>query len=179
MKETGYTGADFSAMQGFGRSLSQLPEVLAVLDKHAIQLYAVYINIWIDEPGCPADLREAIRQLAGRPTVIWAALRSREYPPGAVAGESTAIRRVRSVADVAAGSGIRVALYPHTAFYAETLDANLRIAAKVGRDNVGVTFNLCHWLRVEQGRDFDGIIARALPYLMLVTINGADQPNKR
>ena len=44
---------------------------------------------------------------------------------------------------------------------------------KAKRQNIGVTFNLCHWLKVD-GKDLRATLTRAKPCLSLVTINGAD-----
>ncbi len=46
---------------------------------------------------------------------------------------------------------------------------------KVDRPNVGVMFNLCHWLRVSKDRSYKHLLEKALPRLFAVSINGADQ----
>ena len=43
------------------------------------------------------------------------------------------------------------------------------------RPNVGLTFNLCHWLRTDHGKDLDELLREARPHLQMVTINGADK----
>jgi sugar phosphate isomerase/epimerase len=51
----------------------------------------------------------------------------------------------------------------------------VRVAAKVDDKALGVTFNLCHWLKVEGSeRDPLPLIQEALPRLNFITINGAD-----
>jgi len=50
----------------------------------------------------------------------------------------------------------------------------VRVAEKVNRRNVGATFNLCHWLRVDDEKNMQSLIKLAMPYLFVVTINGAD-----
>jgi sugar phosphate isomerase/epimerase len=177
LKQLGFSGMDFSALAGFDRSLDQLPQVIEAADKHHVKLLGIYIELSIDETGCPAELKQAIELLRGRETVIWAALRIQKYEPGSATGDEMAVTKVQAIADEAAKAGVQVALYPHVNFYAERVDDNVRIANKVGRDNVGVTFNLCHWLKVENGHDLEGIVQRALPYLIRVTINGADTPD--
>jgi sugar phosphate isomerase/epimerase len=54
----------------------------------------------------------------------------------------------------------------------------LRVVKKVDRKNVGVTFNLCHWLRVDDEKNMQPLIKAAMPYLFVVTINGADSGGK-
>jgi sugar phosphate isomerase/epimerase len=177
LADVGYTGVDFSALSFFERSADQLPEVLAAVDTHGLTLYAVYLDVFIDGGVCPPDVERTIELLRGREeAVVWTALRSSEHEPGSPAGEESAVATVRSVADLAAAAGLRVALYPHTGFYAERVSDNVRVAKRVDRGNVGVTWNLCHWLKVEGGRDFERTAALALPHLMRVTISGADTP---
>ena len=177
LAEVGYRGVDFSALEFFQRSVDQIPEVLAAVDAHGLTLHGVYLDVFIDDGTCPAHVRRAIEMLAGRDeTVIWSALRSADHEPGSVAGDEAAVATVRCIADLAAEAGLQVVLYPHTDFYAERVADNVRLAEKVDRENVGVTWNLCHWLKVEKGREFEKTAAQALPYLRRVTINGADEP---
>jgi sugar phosphate isomerase/epimerase len=177
LKEVGYTGVDFSALDSFGRSVDQLPEVLAAVSRHVLTLQAVYFTVEIDAGRCPPDVQRAIEVLRGRPeTVIWAALRSTRFAPGTAEGDAAAVATVRCIADLADSAGLRVALYPHTGQYAERVADNVRIAQQAGRKNVGVTWNLCHWLKVEGGQGFEATAALAMPHLMRVTVNGADTP---
>jgi sugar phosphate isomerase/epimerase len=177
LKGLGYTGVDFSALGSFGRSVDQLGEVLAAVDSQGLTLFAVYFTVDIDAGECPRDVRQAIGLLRGRSeTVIWAALSSGRLQPGSAEGDTAAAATARSMAELAGRAGLRVALYPHTGQYAERVADNVRIAQRVGMKNLGVTWNLCHWLKVDGGRGFEATAALALPYLMRVTVNGADVP---
>ena len=53
------------------------------------------------------------------------------------------------------------------------------MADKVDRPNVGVMFNLCHWLRVDKGRDYKPLLKLAMPRLWAVSLNGADEFSSR
>ena len=66
-----------------------------------------------------------------------------------------------------------MALYPHTGFSVQSVEDAVRLAEKVHCKNLGVTFNLCHWLMVD-GKDLAASLKTAQPYLFCVTINGAD-----
>ena len=55
----------------------------------------------------------------------------------------------------------------------ERVEDAVRVARKVERENVGATFNLCHWLKVD-GKDLQARLEQALPHLSVVTVNGAD-----
>jgi sugar phosphate isomerase/epimerase len=177
LKGVGYAGVDFSALGSFGRSLDQLPEVLAAVDRHGLTLYSVYFTVEIDGGECPPDVQRAIEALRGRSeTVIWAALNSTHLAAGSTAGDAAAVATVRSMAELADRAGLRIVLYPHTGQFAERVADNVRIARLVAKKNVGVTWNLCHWLKAEGGQGFLTTAALAMPFLMRVTINGADPP---
>jgi len=83
---------------------------------------------------------------------------------------------LREVADLAAGAGLRVALYPHQGDWVETIGDAVRVARKVDRKNLGTMFNLCHWLRVDDTSRREETLEEAMPYLFAVSINGADPP---
>ena len=57
----------------------------------------------------------------------------------------------------------------------ERIEDAVRVADKVDRPNVGVMFNLCHWLRVNKERNYKPLLAQAMPRLWAVSINGADE----
>jgi len=81
---------------------------------------------------------------------------------------------LREIADMAAASGLRVAQYPHTNNYVERVEDAVRLAKKVDRPNLGVMFNLCHCLKVDGPENIAARLEAAMPHLMVVTINGAD-----
>ena len=45
---------------------------------------------------------------------------------------------------------------------------------KVDRKNVGVGFNLCHFLKLDDEKNLERRLKEAMPYLFAVSINGAD-----
>jgi hydroxypyruvate isomerase len=53
------------------------------------------------------------------------------------------------------------------------MDDAIRLAQKVNRRNVGVTFNLYHWLKKGQVENLEQTIIKSMPYLFVVTINGS------
>jgi sugar phosphate isomerase/epimerase len=169
LKELGYAGADLSGVKG-------IPETLAEYDKHGLDLFAIYAGASINADGAEWEpgLEEAVKALKGRETVLWMPLTSKTFDVSSPDGDEAAVKALRELADMAAQSGLRIAIYPHTWFWVESVADAVRVAEKVDRDNVGVTFNLCHWLKVDKGQDMKALMERALPHLFLVTINGAD-----
>lgn len=169
LAELGYDGIGPSGTR-------DIPAMLGALDQHKLKLHALYVGANLDpdqakyEPGLP----QAISQLKGRDTFVWLYVRSSKLKPGSTEGDVRAVEIVREIAVMAEASGLKVALYPHTGFYVESVQDAVRVARKADRPSVGVTFNLCHWLKVEGDRNLELRLEEARPYLFVVTINGAD-----
>jgi sugar phosphate isomerase/epimerase len=175
LKDLGYAGI------GPGYSgVAPLTEMVKELDSRDLQLFAIYAGINIDPGTLPYDpsLKDAMKVLEGRNTILWVFAQSKEHSPSAAEGDARAVEILRELADEAALHKVRISLYHHTAFWLETIEDAVRLAEKVDRPNVGVTFNLCHWLRVSESRDARAALARAMPHLSVVNINGADSDGK-
>jgi sugar phosphate isomerase/epimerase len=85
-----------------------------------------------------------------------------------------AVQLLREMSALAKDSGAQLLLYPHQGSWIERIEDSMRVAEQVDRPNVGVMFNLCHWLRVDKNRDYKPLLKQALPRLWAVSINGAD-----
>ncbi|MBX7257605.1 MAG: sugar phosphate isomerase/epimerase [Candidatus Hydrogenedentes bacterium] len=168
LKQLGYAGTDQLGTEG-------LPEYLAELDKRGLRFFAVYTTVNIDpsdaqwEPG----LEKAIQDLKGRDAFLWLSLISKKHGVSSPDGDQNAVDVITRIADMAKPNGLRIALYPHTACWLERVEDAVRVAQKVNRPDVGVTFNECHWLKVD-GKDLRARLELAKPYLFVVTISGAD-----
>ena len=171
LRELGYPGI------GIGYAgIDSLVETLKELDQRDLQLFAVYTGINIDAGAQPYDptLKEAMKVLEGRNVILWVFAQSQLQKPSATQGDARAREILRELAAAASSHKVRISLYPHNAFWLETIEDAMRMADQVDRPNVGVTFNLCHWLRVSKDRDAKAAIQRAIPRLSIVNINGAD-----
>lgn len=175
LAELGYAGISV----GLDRCPS-LREMLDELDRRDLRLFTVYAGINIDAGQEPysAALKDAIETLHGRNTILWLFMQSQEHKPSSAAGDERAVAILQNLADLAARHKVRIALYPHHAFWLERFEDAMRIAEKVNRPNVGVTFNLCHWLRVSPRQDAEILIKEAMPRLFTVAINGADSDGR-
>jgi sugar phosphate isomerase/epimerase len=154
-----------------------IPERLKAVADHNLTLPFLYLGAELTGPQIVYEpkMEEAIAALKGRNTIIWLTLRG--HGPNA---DPNAIAAVRHVSDLAAQSGLRVALYPHFGLYVQTIQDALRIALAGHRSNLGITFNLCHELRsgtpAQVAASLDTILDQHLSLLYAVSINGAD-PN--
>lgn len=169
LKELGYAGIAPSGTVG-------VPDMLRAVDKHGIELTALYVRADLNpEKGkYDAALPQVIRSLKDRDTFIWLYILRGKFAPSSDEADPEAVALVREIAAMCEESGIRVALYPHAGFYVQRVEDAVRVARKVDRPNVGVTFNLCHWLKVDEPASMRRLMELALPHLFLVTINGAD-----
>jgi sugar phosphate isomerase/epimerase len=168
LRELGYDGMDHTGVEN-------LPEKLSALDRRSLRLFAVYLDVLADRDQQKFNdgLEHAVELLKGRDVTLWVPIHSNDFQPSDAAGDESAVRVIRRIADLAESAGLKVALYPHSFFMMEKISDAVRIAKKVNRSNVGVTFNLCHWLRTDR-RDLAETLTEAAPYLRMVTINGAD-----
>ena len=175
LKELGYDGIGI----GYAGS-DNLAEILGELDKNGLRLFSVYLGVNIDagEQKYDPKLKEAIKILTRRNTILWLYVQSKKYGLSSSDGDARAVEIIREIADMAAAEKVRVALYPHHRFWLERVEDAVRVAKKVNRKNVGVTFNLCHWLRVDDEKNMKSLIDLSMPYLFAVTINGADSGGK-
>lgn len=171
VKELGYDGISY-------RVKPDLPDMLDALDNAGLRMFALFTNPMINTDGIWWDenLEQALDLLAGRDTLVWPTINSRTFALSDPAGDDAAVELVRSLAEMAAQRGLRVALYPHWNWWMARHDDALRIIEKAQCPNVGISFGLCHWLLVEKdgGAGIADAIKRCLPHLMAVTINGSE-----
>lgn len=137
-----------------------------------------------ESPELPADLVQAISALEGLGTTLWLGIQQVQLPAGAKAGptsgDAVAVPALRKALTLAKAKRVKISLYPHAGFWAESVETCLRLANAVDDPDLGVTFNLCHWLKVEGAeRDPLPVLQAALPRLNFVTINGADAGDTR
>ncbi|MBE0535591.1 MAG: sugar phosphate isomerase/epimerase [Phycisphaerae bacterium] len=166
---------------GYGHGGTQdIDAYLAALDAQGLGLFSTYVGLDLDgDPKIDHKVSDVFRKFKDRNAMLWLFVQSRKYAPDSDAGDAAAVEAIRRLADEAHEQNVKIALYPHTGFYVENLDDALRIAEKVNRRNVGVTFNLCHWLKVDGDTDPTRTLQQAMPYLFQVSVNGADSGDTR
>jgi len=155
--------------------LDRVEERLATLDAAGLRLFQITMGVDLAPDHAPYDasrFKEVLALVAGRHVQFLLIVKG--APPSDESADARAVTIIREMSDLANTSGSELLLYPHTKDWIERSDDAVRVAGKVDRPNVGVMFNLCHWLRVEQSRDYRAVLERALPRLRAVSINGAD-----
>ena len=162
--------------QGVGWRPGDTTGMLAALDKHGVKMAATYVALKPSAGTVPvsdAVIRE-IDALKGQDTIVWLGILG---PKNSLTDEA-ALKAIHQVADVAERNNLKVALYPHTGFYTDTAPECLRLARLANRKNVGVSFNLCHFLLQTDSSKLESEIREIAPLLYLVSLNGANDARK-
>lgn len=150
-----------------------LPARLQLYEDAGLKISSLYIGGKLGGDGTVQTINpaiaEAIQQVKGHGTMIELFVQG-----GPQNTDEEAVAFVREVADLARAAGLRVVLYPHAGFYIDTLGDAVRIARLSGRDNVGVMFNLCHFLKVEPESDLRATLEGAGDLLWRASTCGAD-----
>lgn len=169
LKELGYNGAGHLW-------LDAVPERIKTLDAAGLKLFQVYIRVDIASEAKQARdprLKVILPLLKGRDTMLATLVVGGK--PSEEAGDGRAIELLREIADLARPYGVKLALYPHVGDWLERVEDAIRVSRKVNRPNVGVMFNLCHWLKVDDEKNLRPLLQSAMPHLLAVSINGSDR----
>jgi sugar phosphate isomerase/epimerase len=168
LKELGYTGVGHIW-------LDKVAERIESLDRAGLELYQITMTVDLT-PGKPAydteKFKDVLALVKGRHVQFDLLIGG--FKASDPAGDARGVEVLRAMSDLACDSGSQLLLYPHVTNWIERPEDAIRVAAKVDRPNVGVMFNLCHWLRVDSKRDYRSILQQAMPRLWAVSINGAD-----
>jgi sugar phosphate isomerase/epimerase len=168
LKELGYPGIGSVYPQ-------DLAKYQAACEKNGLKVFSIYCTVKVHKTGFTYDAKipAAIASLKGTDAIVELNIHRGDDPQ-----EVHVLNLVKQVAADAKAAGLRVILYPHATDCVERVDQALRIAKASGCDNVGIAFNLCHFLKVQPGDDFAQTIAAAKDRLWSVSICGADRDGK-
>jgi len=172
LKELGYDGIGAARV----KDVLSLPQRLKLYDEARLKLFSFYVGGQLGPKGhnYGKEISQAIKDLKGRDVILELYVQGNKKANT----DEQAVAFVREIADQAKESGLRIVLYPHTGFYVDTLGTAMRIARKCERDNVGVMFNLCHYLMVEPKTDLKTALTDAKPLLWQVSTCGAEKEGR-
>lgn len=167
LKELGYDGVGHIW-------LDKVSERLKSIDAAGLKLFQITMTVEIgaDKEPFDARFRETLALVNGRRMQF--CLLVNGMKPSDPSGDPRAIEILRRMSDLAKDTDAQLLLYPHLDSWIERVEDAIRVAEKIDRPNVGVMFNLCHWLRVDKSRDYKPLLKQAMPRLWVVSINGAD-----
>jgi sugar phosphate isomerase/epimerase len=148
--------------------LPRFEEELAALERHGIELTAVWFPTTLDD-----DARFLLDTLAkhGLRPQLWVMgggepTRSPEEQRARVKAEAD---RIRPIAEAAAKIGSDVALYNHGGWFGQP-ENQLAIIEELGLPNVGIVYNLHH--AHDQLDRLPELLARMKPHLLALNLNG-------
>jgi sugar phosphate isomerase/epimerase len=167
LKELGYDGVGHVWLDGVADRLKTLDEV-------GLKLFQITMTVDVAPGKKPYDERfkDVLALVKGRQMQFDLLLNGAKSSDPSV--DPHAVEILREMSDLARESGSQLLLYPHQGSWVERIEDSIRVAEKVDRSNVGVMFNLCHWLRVDKSRDYKPLLKQAIPRLWAVSLNGAD-----
>lgn len=171
IKNAGYDGIEINSVDHFeGMKIA--------LDRFQFQASYFYVKISLDSPYTDKRLENYIRQLKGSHTIIAPYIVKdslRRY--NGRGADIILVRLLSQISNWAEQSDLQVAIYPHVNFYVETTDHAVALAKSIDRGNLGLSFNLCHWLATTTASERNNLqvhLKTLLPYLKMVTICGAN-----
>lgn len=173
IKKTGFDG--FA-----GHHTQDYFKLRAALDEVELKMPEIYWGITIDEDGNATykeGLKEVIKDSKGRDLMVALYTSADAYLDNKDEGDPIVAEAVAELADFAAPYGVKIAIYPHINNYCETSEHSVRLAKMADRENVGAIYNTCHLLKVEGEDGWEEKLLNALPYLYMISINGADSGN--
>lgn len=155
LKEFGYDG--ISQIYGTGEQLEQR---FSAYQKENLKVLSIYLEA--TENAIDANL---VKPLADGGMI--------ELTVAKISPQ--VIDSIRHTAEMASRLKIRVVLYPHFGNAVATMLQAIDVIEKVNHPNLGVMFNLCHFLKSEKVEDLENVLLKAKPHLFAVSINGADE----
>jgi sugar phosphate isomerase/epimerase len=175
LKELGYPGVGHIW-------LDKVEERLASLDAVGLRLFQITMTVDVTPGKTPYDaarFQAVLALIKGRQVQFCVTCKGPKSSDAAF--DAHAVGLLRTMSELARDSGAQLLLYPHQKDWVERIEDAVRVAEQVDRPNVGVMFNLCHWLKVDRSRDYAPLLKQAMPRLWAISINGADefddQPN--
>ncbi len=160
LKELGYDG--INQVQAGDKKLA---ERIAAYDKVGLKVLSIYLNV--DDKPIAAEL---VKPFENSGAIIELTI---------IKMTPKTVEAVRQTTEMAAKMKIRVALYPHHGFAIAKMPQAMDLIAQVNHPNLGVMFNLCHFLRGEKVEDLESVLEKAGPHLFAVSTSGANLGGKR
>ncbi len=178
-RELGYDGAGELAQElgfpGFGHPKGvTVAQRVASLEKQGLRLFLASGQIRLEaaQPIDLAKVKEIMPALAKHKTTLGVVLSGNRKADL----DAKAVAVLNQLADIAEPHGVAIAIYPHAGDYSQTVEEATRVAAKVNRpQQVGVIFNLYHWMLVDRDRDLKTVLTEARPWLKVVNIHGSSK----
>jgi sugar phosphate isomerase/epimerase len=154
----------------------------AALDKAGLKMPEIYWGCTLDSAGefsYNEGLREIIKDSEGRNLLVALFTDAKAWMNNKETGDTLLVRGIAELAGFAAKYGVKIAIYPHVGNYVERSEHSVKLVKMAGKQNIGAIFNTCHLLKVEGEDGWEEKLLNALPYLFMISLNGADSGNTK
>ena len=170
LNEAGYNG--IAAWVGNSNQLSEFTTTLntPAVQSGSFQIFGVYMPLNLDDAEQRGLITKVLQQGQGFNIPIWLALRD------SGASEANVLAYIDDVCDEALTYGTNVVLYPHDRHYALSIEDSLLILEKIDKPNLFTSLHLNHELRAGNASRLDEIIEKAVSYIKLASLSGANAP---
>jgi sugar phosphate isomerase/epimerase len=149
----------------------------ASLDKAGLVMPEIYWGISMDSAGVVSykeGIKEVIMDSKDRNLIVALFSNAKAFTNNKETGDPLLAKGIQELADFAVDYNVKVAIYPHANNYCETIEHCVKMAKLVDRKNFGVVFNTCHMLKVEGEQGWEDKLVSAMPYIYMISLNGAD-----
>ncbi len=172
LKELGYSGYGHLWLPG-------AEQRAAALSRDGLRLFQVILRADLSKPQ-PVDEKGIAQVLpALKPHRTQLVMLMVGGKPSDRTLDDQAATLITRLADMAKPHGVSIVLYPHTNDWLEKTSDCVRLASRINRPGeVGVMFNLCHWMKADPNRDLRAVLTEAKPWLMAVSLSGSDTPEQ-
>ncbi|QBG49156.1 sugar phosphate isomerase/epimerase [Verrucomicrobia bacterium S94] len=145
------------------------PELLEAFDRSGLEIVYSFVTLKADVRDIPASVVRHIESLKGRNTIIWLALTGRNV------SDEQAVSVIRKVYDLAKMNGLDTVLYPHIGYRTDTIIRTEHLRKLADRPDLGISFNLCHFLAQNDPEKLEETIRFIGPNLNVVLLSGANR----
>ena len=171
IKSLGFDGIEINQMESF-------EGMKAALDKFVFKGAYLYVKLALNEP-IDERLESTISLLKGTKTIIAPYIISnlKNDQPNIRTGDEQVVSMLQQVSNWAKKANLQVAIYPHFGFYVAKTDHALALVKQINRKNVGLSFNVCHWLAGTGSLERASLknqVKELMPFLKMITISGAN-----
>ena len=167
-------GLGYDGMMAHTWGKDPIPRLRAYAALPAVKsgAFHVYAILWTPKArdGCDTNWLEPVLSAAqSMHASLWVA----------VSGQTNEMPQVLELlaraADRCAAHGVDLVLYPHFGHPYDTLENTLPVLKTLNRPNVKVSLHLCHELKAGNEGRWEELVAKAGPYLALLSLNGAER----
>lgn len=168
LSRIGYDGVTFPVTDSGDLKHLETYQQLPAVRTGKFRIYSVFTWIDVKEPDLGGIWHPLLGRLKGTETSLWVIL------PGTAEDGDRFTRALATIADSAARYRVQVVVYPHDGDPIASVAQALPYLKKLNRPNLKLSLHLCHELRAGNKDRLAEVVREAMPYLSLVTLNGAD-----